>query len=109
MAFYRHHVSGQITSTQWRQARNTWLVKRKFIHNHPGVVNRLGKRKIRELVDEALLRRGYDTFWRRDITSAQRIFRMALTTRAWKAKDLRYLLPALLPENIYRWLVARRD
>ena len=28
MAFYRHHRQGQITSTQWRQARNVWLVKK---------------------------------------------------------------------------------
>jgi GT2 family glycosyltransferase len=109
MAFYRHHVSGQITSTQWRQARNVWLVKRKFLREHPDLVAHLGEDEIRALVDGGLLKRGYDNFWRRDLASARRIFRMALSTRAWTLKDLPYLLPALLPEGVYTWLVGRRD
>ena len=31
LAFYRFHTSGQITSTQWRQAENTWRVKKRFV------------------------------------------------------------------------------
>lgn len=109
MAFYRHHASGQITSTQWRQARNSWVVKRKFLRDNPHLVKHLSSAKIRELVDGGLLKRGYDNFWRRDLVSAQHIFRMAFFTGGWKLKDLKYLLPALLPTRLFRLLVARRD
>lgn len=109
MAFYRHHQSGQITSTQWRQARNTWFVKRKFVREHPDLVHHLSRAELRELIDGGLLKRGYDNFWRRDLESAQRIFRMSLVEGGWSAKDLKYLLPALLPPPLYRRLVSGRD
>jgi glycosyltransferase involved in cell wall biosynthesis len=109
MAFYRHHASGQITSVQWRQARNVWLVKRKFLRDHPEQVAHLGADTLRALVDGGLLKRGYDNFWRRDLISARQIFRLAFATRAWGVKDLPYLLPALLPQGLYQWIVNRRD
>ncbi|WP_022948501.1 glycosyltransferase [Methylohalobius crimeensis] len=109
LAFYRHHTSGQITSTQWRQAKNSWLVKRKFIREHPERVRHLERNRLRELVDGGLLSRGYDNFWKRDLVSARRIFRMSLFRGGWQLKDLKYLLPALLPEPLYIWLVTRRD
>lgn len=109
MAFYRHHQSGQITSTQWRQARNTWFVKRKFVREHADLVGHLTRTELRQLIDGGLLKRGYDNFWRRDLESAQRIFRMSLVGGGWTAKDLKYLLPALLPRPLYRRLVSGRD
>jgi glycosyltransferase involved in cell wall biosynthesis len=109
MAFYRHHDQGQITSLQWRQARNAWLVKRKFVREHPAAVQGLGRDRLKELVDGGLLRRGFDAYWRRDLVSARRIFRMALRIGGWQTKDLKYLLPALLPERMYLALVARAD
>ena len=109
MAFYRHHNEGQITSQQWRQARNTWLVKRKFVRAHPDAVRGLGSDKIGELIDGGLLRRGYDAYWRRDLVSARKIFRMSLRAGGWKRKDLKYLLPALLPERMYLTLIAKAD
>lgn len=109
LAFYRHHQSGQITSKQWRQARNSWLVKRKFVREHPELVAHLSRQRLHELIDGGLLTRGYDNFWRRDLDSAQKIFRMSLATGGWKVRDLRYLLPALLPAAVYRKLVQSRD
>lgn len=109
LAFYRHHQGGQITSTQWRQARNSWLVKRKFVRQHPQLVRHLSTAELRDLIDGSLLRRGYDNFWRRDLESAQRIFRMSLVKGGWRAKDLVYLLPSLLPPALFRRLVSRRD
>lgn len=109
MAFYRHHGSGQITSQQWRQACNSWRVKRKFLREHPHAVARLGAKRIRELVDGGLLKRGYDAYWRRDLVSAQRIFRAAIMTRGWRVGDLKYLLPALLPAALYGRLLRAND
>lgn len=109
LAFYRHHASGQITSTQWRQARNSWLVKRKFLREHPEQVRHLSAEKRKELVDGALLKRGYDNFWRRDLVSAQKIFRMSLFKGGWRARDLVYLIPSLLPASLFQKLVRSRD
>ena len=109
LAFYRYHDQGQITSTQWRQAENVWQVKRKFVATSRQLVGRLPPDKLRELVDGALLRRGYDCYWRRDLVSARRIFRKSLQAGGWKLRDLKYLLPALLPESLYVLLIARSD
>ena len=109
LAFYRHHDRGQITSKQWRQAENVWLVKKKFVAASPHLVARLSRRRLDDLIDGGLLRRGYDCYWRRDLVSARRIFRRALRTGSWKLKDLQYLLPALLPEGPYLSLISRAD
>lgn len=109
MAFYRHHREGQITSTQWRQAYNTWQVKKKFLNANPDVVKQIPKEKLDTLVNGALLKRGYDAYWKRDIVSAQKIFRMVIKSGSWKLKDLKYLLPALLPESLYQKLLSKAD
>jgi glycosyltransferase involved in cell wall biosynthesis len=106
LAYYRFHPGGQITSKQWRQAENVWLVKKKFISDSPGLVSHFSRRRLQELVDGALLRRGYDCYWRRDLISARKIFQRSLQAGGWKLKDLKYLLPALLPERPYQTLIA---
>lgn len=106
MAFYRHHQQGQIISKQWRQAENVWTVKKTFARQCPDLVTDLSDKKLQSLIDGGLLRRAYDNYWRRDLVSARRIFRLALRTGSWGAKDLRYLLPALLPERLYLALIG---
>ncbi len=86
LAFYRHHDRGQITSTQWRQAENVWLVKRKFVAASPQLIARISRRRLDELIDGGLLRRGYDCYWRRDLVSARRIFRRSLRAGGWQAQ-----------------------
>lgn len=109
LAFYRHHTEGQITSTQWRQARNVWLVKKNFVAGAPRLAASLPSKKLRELIDGGLLQRGYDAYWRRDLVSAQKIFRLSVRAGGWRLADLKYLLPALLPSGLYRFLVGRAD
>jgi glycosyltransferase involved in cell wall biosynthesis len=109
LAYYRFHAGGQITSKQWRQAENVWMVKRNFVAASPQLVARFSRQRLSELIDGALLRRGYDCYWRRDLVSARRIFRRSLRTGGWKLRDLRHLLPALLPEKAYVGLIARVD
>jgi len=106
MAFYRHHQGGQIISKQWRQAQNVWTVKKTFARQCPDLITDLSDEKLHSLIDGGLLRRGYDNYWRRDLVSARRIFRLALRTGSWRPKDLRYLLPALLPERLYLALIG---
>jgi glycosyltransferase involved in cell wall biosynthesis len=109
LAFYRFHGTGQISSKEWVQARNVWLVKKKFVREHPEVIARLPGKRLRELIDGGLASRAYRAYWRRDLVSAHRIFRMLLRTGYWTLKDLRYVLPALLPEAAYRGLISLAD
>jgi hypothetical protein len=109
LAYYRFHAGGQITSKQWRQAENVWKVKKKFVATAPGLTARFSSGQLDDMIDGGLLRRGYDCYWRRDLVSARRIFRTSLRAGGWKLKDLRYLLPALLPEASYLGLMARVD
>lgn len=106
LAFYRFHGGGQITSKEWQQARNVWLVKRKFIRENPALVASLGDGRLRELVDGGLAARAYRAYWRRDLVSARRLFRMLLRMGYWSMKDLKYFLPALLPEGVYKRFVT---
>ncbi|GAB4438533.1 MAG: hypothetical protein OHK0026_04110 [Rhodocyclaceae bacterium] len=109
LAYYRFHGEGQITSKEWIQARNTWLIKKKFVREHPELACRLTPRRQRELIDGGLAFRAYRAYWRRDLSSARRIFRMLLRTGHWGVRDLKYLLPALLPEAAYKRLVSIAD
>lgn len=99
LAYYRHHDGGQITSTQWRQAKNVLLVKEHFIANNPELVRHISKSKLSELTDGAFLKRGYEAYWKRDLISAQKIFRISLRRMGFSIKDLKYLLPSILPEK----------
>lgn len=109
LAFYRHHDSGQITSKQWVQAKNSWLVKKKFIGDFPGLISAIPKDKLRRWVDGGLLKRGYDAYWHRDLFSAQKIFRVAFFSGGWVAGDLKYILPSLLPWPLYKALFEMFD
>lgn len=106
MAFYRHKVGGQITSKQWIQAENSWRVKKKFIAAHPDRVAHLGAKTLHELTDGAYLQRGFQAYWRRDLTTAWHVFRTALRNGGWRPAELKYLLPALLPHDLYVRLIT---
>ena len=94
---------------KWRQVLNAWQVRRDFVAANPGLVTHLPSNRLRELVDGVLLQAGYEAFWRRDLDSAQPLFRQALRTGAWQRKDLKYLAASLLPRGSFRALVGRSD
>ena len=109
LAFYRHHSSGQITSKQWRQAMNVLQVKLNYIKTHPTLIQHLSEQRLKELTTEAYLKRGYDAYWKRDLVSAHRIFRVCLKHGYYKVSDFKYLLPAILPEVLFKQLVGLMD
>jgi len=109
LAFYRHKVEGQITSRQWVQAINTRQVKVDFIAQYPELVNHLGPLKLKDLTDGALLHRGYQAYWRRDLVTAWHVFRKVLSLGSWSRKDLKYLIPSLLPQSHFVRLVEMLD
>lgn len=109
LAYYVHHGGVQATRNRVRAARQLRDVQETFLRRHPEIVVELGRTRIRELTDGKLLARAYEAYWRRDLFTAQPIFRMALRGGGWKLRDLRYLLPSLLPASLYRKLVTIAD
>lgn len=109
MAFYRWHDQGQISKTKWKQALDALQVRRDFVTHHPERVAHLPRAKVIELSDGFLLREAYRAYWKRNLTDAHKLFRYAVLHGQWKAGDLKYLLPALLPAAGFRWLVAKAE
>lgn len=109
MAFYRWHNQGQISKTKWKQVLDALQVRRDFVAHHPERVAHLPKDKVIELSDGFLLREAYRAYWQRNLTDAQKLFRRAIVLGRWKAGDLKYLLPALLPGAWFHWLVIQSD
>ena len=106
LAFYRWHDKGQISSTRWKQVLDAVQVRRDFVDACPEKVRHLPAETLQELVDGQLLREAYRTYWSRDLANAQPLFRAAFARRAWQARDLKYLLPALLPARLFQGLVG---
>jgi glycosyltransferase involved in cell wall biosynthesis len=109
LAFYRWHDKGQISSIKWKQVLDARHVRHDFIENNPALVSHIPRGSLNRLTNGCLLDAGYKAFWKRDLTSSQKLFRQALRVGYWQIKDLKYLLPALLPEKIYRSLIQRVD
>jgi glycosyltransferase involved in cell wall biosynthesis len=109
MAFYRWHDKGQISKTKWKQVLDALQVRRDFVAQHPERVAHLPKERVLELTDGFLLREAYRAFWQRKLTDAHKLFRSALMQGVWKAGDLKYLLPAMLPCTWFQWLVTQSD
>ena len=109
MAFYRWHDKGQISKTKWKQVLDALQVRRDFVAHHPERVAHLSKGKVLELSDGILLREAYKAYWQRNLFDAQKLFRHAFIQGLWKAGDLKYLLPALLPGALFQWLVRTAD
>lgn len=109
LAYYHHHAGEQITKNRLRVALNHCWAQRKYLVQHPEVARRLGSRRVRELVEGALLRRGYACYWARDLVAARAIFRMVMRAGYGRPRDWLYMFPALLPLRLHRGLLDLRD
>ena len=107
LAFYRWHDKGQISSVKWKQVLDAWHVRQDFVRDNPSLVAHIPKAFLRQLTHQCLLDAGYTAYWKRDLASSQKLFRQALQSGYWRFKDLKYLLPALLPEHMYLSLIRR--
>ncbi len=105
LAYYRWHDRGQISAVKWRQVLEARRVRRDFVAAHGDLIGHLGADELRRLLDEPLRDQAYQALWRRDLTSAHKLFRYCWFHSNWNMKELKYLLPALLPESIYIRLV----
>lgn len=109
LAYYVHHAGEQITKNRLRGAVNHWRIQRKFINDHPEIANKLGRNRVREITYGELLRRAYISYWKRDLDTAHKLFRIIMKGGYGKAGDWKYLAPALLPMKWYRGLINRVD
>lgn len=108
LAYYHHQQQGeQATNNRLRVALNHWQVQRTFLTDNPDIAERLGTKKIADLTDGELLHRAYVSYWHRDLNTAHALFRKALALHYFSRKDLKYLLPALLPLNLYQTLILK--
>jgi glycosyltransferase involved in cell wall biosynthesis len=106
LAYYRWHHTGQISTARWKQVLDAVQVRRDFVSRYPQLVRHLSSETLYQLVDGQLLNEAYRTYWSRDLGNAQKLFRAAFARRAWQAKDLKYMLPALLPSRLFRGIVG---
>ncbi|MDO9161085.1 MAG: glycosyltransferase [Methylococcaceae bacterium] len=106
LAFYRWHQHGQISSVKWRQVLDAWQVRKDFVAQNPSLFNQLQPSSLSEFINGPVLKQAIEAFWKRDLLSAQKLFRAILSTSSWQTRDLKYLLPALLPLGLYRQVVS---
>lgn len=104
LAFYRWHNNGQISSVKWRQVLDAWRVRKDFCSTYPEKVSHIPKEKIFELINRPVSRQAYDAFWKRDLDSAQKLFRIMYKFNIWHIKDLKYIIPSLFPYFVFKRL-----
>ena len=109
LAFYRWHAHGQISSVKWVQVLDAWQVRHDFVRNNPALVAHLSPATLRELLDGSLLQAAYTAYWKRDLVSAQPLFRKAAQQGSWHVRDAKFILTSLLPYALYRRLVTAAD
>lgn len=105
LAYYHFHDAPQATKNRAREALDNWKVKCMFLNEEPEVKLNLGRKRVRELTHGHLLKKGYICYWDRDLKAARKIFRVVMKTTYGKITDWKYMLPALLPINLHRFLI----
>lgn len=109
LAFYHFHGGDQASGDHARAALQHWQAQLNYLATHLELGAVLGKSRIRELTTGALLKRGYDRYWQRDLPAARQIFRAVMKQGYGTLTDWKYMLPAWLPVTWHRWLIGQRD
>lgn len=105
LAFYRWHDKGQVSAVKWRQVLDALAAQQDFVSANPALVSHLPTSKLRELTEGQVLRQAYRAFWKRDLVSAQKLFRHCFLAGSFKLADLRHVATAWLPLWLYASLV----
>ena len=109
LAFYRWHNHGQISSVKWKQVLNARIVRKNFIQNHSRLVSHIPKSELTYLLNDQISTQAYVAFWKRDLNSAQHLFRAMLRIGYWQIKDLKYIILSLLPIKIFKKIILFLD
>lgn len=109
LAFYRWHDSGQISAVKWRQVLDALDAQQQFIRANPELVAHIPAATLKDLTEGQVLRQAYRAFWKRDLVSAQKLFRHAAARGSYGMRDLRHVGTALLPLPLYRGITRLAD
>lgn len=109
LAYYRWHDQGQVSAVKWRQVFDALDAQREFIANNPGLVAHFSPSQLKDLTEGQVLRQAYRAFWKRDLVSAQKLFRHAAASGSYRIGDIRHIVSALLPMALYRSLTRLSD
>lgn len=109
LAFYRWHDLGQVSAVKWRQVLDALEAQRAFIRDNPALVAHLPTARLKDLTEGQVLRQAYRAFWKRDLESAQRLFRHVASKGAFRLRDVVHVASALLPMGAYRGLIGVAD
>ncbi len=109
MAFYRWHSFGQISSIKWRQVLDSRRVRKDFVDQNPQLVAHIPNTKISEMVDGCVLKQAYTAFWKRDLISAQQLFRAIWKLGIWRFRDLLHIAASFLPKSLFIRLIGLAD
>lgn len=106
LAFYVHHGDTQITSNRARVLINHWRIQRRFIAKYPKVAQRIGKKRLRDIVHGDLMHRAFECYWKRNLECARPAFRQVMMHAYGRPKQWFYMLPSFLPLSIHRRLIS---
>ena len=109
LAFYHWHGEDQVSSNKWRQVVDSIHARNDFIHNYPQLVEHIPQETIKTLGNKILLTEAYRCYWERNLINAQRLFRTAIKNNYWNYRDLKYILPAMLPTKLYQATIRIAD
>jgi len=105
LAYYHFHDGIQATQDKAAIAINHYRTQDMFLKQHPAIKKKLGHKAIRQSMHGELLKRGFECYWKRDMHSARKIFRLVMRKGYGKLKDWQYMLPSLLPYKIHRGII----
>lgn len=109
LAYYRWHGQGQVSAVKWRQVLDALDAQQTFIRANPLLVAHIPPERLLALTEGRVLEQAYRAFWKRDLVSAQRLFRHAAAARAFTPRDLNHIACALLPLPLYHWIIRFAD
>jgi glycosyltransferase involved in cell wall biosynthesis len=109
LAYYRWHNLGQVSAVKWRQVLDALEAQQSFIRSNPDLVAHIPAERLDDLTEGQVLRHAYRAFWKRDLVSAQKLFRHAAAKWTFRLPDIGHVGSALLPMPLYRGLVHLAD
>ena len=108
LAFYHFHAR-QTTKNRAQTAINHLKAQQLFIKEHPKYSQQLGLKKLQKIMTAELLKKGFICYWERDLENSRLIFQQTLKFSPFNLNNCKYLLPTLLPLNLYKKLIQLVD
>lgn len=109
LAFYHFHGNAQASSNKARAALHHLHAQQHYLAHNPDFRAALGTHRARELTLGELLKRGYASYWDRDLSAARQIFHAVMKQGYGTLRDWKYMLPAWLPLSWHQRLIGLRD